>query len=137
MTRSVGAILLIALVATLAATTARTQTLPTSPLDGRWTFTWTPADVGTGQAPAGRYLVEFRDGHLIRLLPRPVLRGARFATKGDVATFVFPAPPPAGIVAGRICTMRWSIYRDRLTWSPVPGRAALTLFFVKPWTRVH
>lgn len=138
MTRSVGAVVLITVTAMVGVTTARARTMPTSPLDGRWTFTWTRAEVaGLGGVPAGRFVVEFRDGHFARLLPRPVRRGARFTTSGNVATLVFPKPAPPGTVAGRTYTMRWSIYRDRLTWSKVPGRASLDLFFVTPWIRVR
>ncbi len=136
MTRSVGALFLTsAVAASLATTVADARTLVSSPLDGRWTFTWTPAETKSPRL-AARYVVEFRDGHLTRLLPHPVLRGARFSTSGNVATLVFP-PGTGGVVPGRPYTMRWSIYRDRLTWAPAPGRAGLDVFYVVPWTRVH
>ena len=139
--RSAGVVAMITLAAALVAPNASTGRLRTSPLDGRWTFTWTRAQLNHVGAPhvvpAGTFLVEFRNGRLSRLLPRPVLRGARFTTSGNVATLVFPVPAPAGLVAGRIYTMRWSIYRDRLTWSHVPGRAGIDAFAITPWTRVR
>jgi len=138
-----GMLVLMAVASGLAAVapTAAGGLRASSPLDGRWTFTWTRAQLNHVGAPhvvpARLFLVEFRDGRFTRLLPRPVLRGARFTTSGNVATFVFPAPLPAGLVAGRIYTMRWSIYRDRLTWSRVPGRAGLRAFTITPWTRAR
>jgi hypothetical protein len=110
-----------------------------SPLDGRWTFTWTPAQMRPicASCAVGRFLVEFRDGHVIRLPPKPVLRTGRFSVRGNLASFVFPAPAPAGIIAGRMYAMRWSIYRDRLTWSKVPGRPLLEAFLITPWVRVR
>jgi hypothetical protein len=139
MTRSIGAILLTALVATLGATVAPARTLPISPLDGQWSFNWTLVELKRNNAPtkyAGYNLVEFRNRQLISVLPGPVRDIAGFTTNGHVATFVVQAPPPAGLVAGKRYVMRWSVYRDRLTWSAVPGRAFIGMFLAVPWTRV-
>jgi len=137
MTRSLHAICLIT--AAIVAGPAAGALSASSPLDGRWTFTWTQAQANPGgghAVPSGRFVVELRHGHVTRLQPRPVLRGGRFTTRGNLATFVFPAPAPPGAVAGRVYAMHWSIYRDRLTWSRAPGRAAMNIFFVTPWTRI-
>jgi len=139
MVRSAGTILITAVVASLTATVTDARSLPGSPLEGRWAFTWTPSEVRSSRADpvlAGRYVVEFRGGTFIRLLPLPVARKARVAIRGDLATFVFTAGT-TGLVAGRPYTMRWSIYRDRLTWAPAPGRDRLDLFVKVPWTRVR
>jgi hypothetical protein len=130
--------LLAAVVTSLTATTSGAHVLPSSPLDGRWEFTWTPAVVkSTGADPrlADHYVVEFRNGSFIRLAPRPVVRKARFTTHGNLMTMVFTVPT-TGAVVGRPYVMHWSIYRDRLTWATVPGRAGSTLFAAVPWTRV-
>ena len=139
MSRSAGVILFTVVVTSLTATTSDAQMLPGSPLDGRWTFTWSASMVKSHRAPpglAGRYVVQLRDGQLTRLIPHPVLSGARFTIKGTVATFVFPAHSPF-LVGGKPYVMEWSIYRDRLTWSRAPGRASLIMFFDVPWTRVR
>lgn len=128
----------IALAGALAAS-ADARSGAASPLDGRWTFTWTRAEMRPicASCTVGRFLVEFRDGHVIRLLPKPVLRSGRFSVRGNLASMVFPAPAPAGIIPGTTYLMRWSIYRDRLTWSRVPGRPALEAFLITPWVRVR
>ena len=139
MSRLISALVLAAVIATPTATVAEAHTLPGSPLDGRWTFTWSASMVKSHRAPpglAGRYVVQLRDGQLTRLIPHPVLSGARFTIKGTVATFVFPAHSPF-LVGGKPYVMEWSIYRDRLTWSRAPGRASLIMFFDVPWTRVR
>ena len=137
--RSAGVVAMITLAAALVAPNASTGRLRTSPLDGRWTFTWTLAELKRNNAStryAGYNLVEFRDGRFISVLPRPVRDLGPFRTSGNVATFVFAAPI-GGLVAGRPYVMRWSIYRDRLTWSHVPGRAGIDAFAITPWTRVR
>jgi hypothetical protein len=109
-----GAVVLFAAAATsiMTARAADAHILSGSPLDGRWTFTWTPSMVksqgGVPSSLAGRHMVELRDGQLIQLLPHPVLRRARFTVSGDVATFVF-LPGAVGVVPGRPYKMRWSI----------------------------
>jgi hypothetical protein len=139
MTRSAGVILLAAVVTSLATATSDAHTLPSSPLDGRWAFTWTPAEVkshGADPRLADHYVMEFRNGSLIRLVPHPVVRKARFTVRGNVMSFVFVVPT-TGAVVGRPYEMRWSIYRDRLSWAMVPGRAGADLFTAVPWTRVR
>ena len=96
------------------------------------------AELKRNNAPiryAGYNLVEFRNDRFISVLPRPRRDLGRFTTSGNVATFVFSAPPPAGLIAARPYVMRWSVYRDRLTWSAVPGRAFIGMFVSVPWTR--
>jgi hypothetical protein len=56
--------------------------------------------------------------------------------RGNLATFVFPRR--AGrIVPGYVYWMRWSLYRDRLTSSKVPGRLALDALVITRWIRVR
>lgn len=139
MTSLVRIVALLATAAVVAVPVARPASLGSTPLDGRWTFVWPSAALHKccdPRVPAGRYVVEFRDGQVTRLLPKPVLRGLRFTVSGSLATFVFPRGVP-GTVPGRHYVMRWSIYRDRLTWSSVPGRAPLGAFVITPWIRVR
>jgi hypothetical protein len=130
---------LLALALLPAPSVASAARVKASPLDGRWTFTWTRAELRNycSVCPPGRFVVEFRDGHFSRLIPKPVLHNARFSVRGTLVTFVFPPPAPVGVVANRRYTMRWSIYRDRLTWSRVTGLPPLQAFFIEPWIRVH
>jgi hypothetical protein len=117
---------------------ASARVFPGSPLDGRWAFNWTRAELlrnNSVQRP-GRYLVEIGNGYISRLRPLPV-RACRMTTNGTVAIFVCEPPLVPGVVAGRRYLMRWSIYRDRLTWSTVPGRAGWSDFGLTPWTRVR
>jgi hypothetical protein len=139
MARSLRTVLLVIVAMSSAPTGAAVGGVSGSSLDGRWSFTWTPAVVKSVRADpslAGLYVVEFRDGHLIRLSPHPVAIRARVTTSGDLATFVFPAGV-TGVAPGRPYTMHWSIYRDRLTWAAAPGHARLGLFIKVPWTRVR
>jgi hypothetical protein len=62
--------------------------------------------------------------------------GTRFAVHGNVVAFVFSTNGP-GIVRGRTYELTWSIYRDRLSFSQLPGRSVLTALPLKPWTRVR
>ena len=115
-----------------------------SPLDGRWRWTYTYDQLlhccgkPTADAQAGPSLSEFRDGRIYALdaaTGRLIgLRGT-FSVAGDVVTFVFSHHYP-GLAAGRAYVMRFTLFRDRLTWSHVPGRAGIDALTIAPWTRV-
>jgi len=138
-------VLLLAAVIAVAGVAARAADArtPASPLDGRWTFTWTRAELNRQRAfgvPAAHYLVEIGAGRIHVLVPRfPGAAGppGRITTNGNIATIVFPPPAPPASVPWKKYEMRWSIYRDRLTWSLVPGHAGLGAFTITPWTRVR
>jgi hypothetical protein len=52
---------------------------------------------------------------------------------------VYPsAPPSVKSIVGRTWWLRWSVYRDRLTFSELPGRegAALLPWRIHPFTRI-
>jgi hypothetical protein len=114
-----------------------------TPVDGRWKWTITRAEAlkccGTA-AIAGPSLSEFRDGRIYALdagTGRLIgLRGT-YTVAGDVVTFVFSHKYPTEVpIPGRRYLMRFSIYRDRLTWSMIPGRPGLTGLTIVPWVRV-
>ena len=44
---------------------------------------------------------------------------------------------PAVCTPGDVTVYRWSVYRDRLTFTPVPGRTKMTGLDVQPFTRVR
>ena len=93
----------------------------------------------TADAQAGPSLSEFRDGRIYALdaaTGRLIgLRGT-YSVAGDVVTFVFSYHYPGSLVPGRAYVMRFSLFRNRLTWSHVPGRAGIDALTLAPWTRV-
>jgi len=112
------------------------------PLTRRWTYTYAELLHCCGKpiadAQAGPSLSEFRGGRIYALdaaTGRLIgLRGT-YTVAGDVVTFVFSHHYP-GLVAGRAYVMRFTLFRDRLTWSHVPGRAGVDALTIAPWTRV-
>jgi len=112
-----------------------------TPLDGRWQWTWTKAELNGAPGPhfPGSYFAEFRDGRHYSNYPKPgsmlTLKGT-FTVHGVVVTLHF-RPGATSVEPGRTYMMRFSIYRDRLTWSKIPGHAGLDLLPITPWTRVH
>jgi hypothetical protein len=116
-----------------------------SPIDGRWRWTWTYDALlrccgkPTADAQAGPSLSEFRGGRIYALDAATGgligLRGT-YSVAGDVVTFVFSHHYPGSLVPGRAYVMRFSLFRNRLTWSQVPGRAGIDALTIAPWTRV-
>jgi hypothetical protein len=115
-----------------------------SPIDGRWSWNWTRAELlhccgkAVADSQAGPSLSEFRDGRIYALDPdtgRVIALRGTYDVAGDVVTFVFGHRYP-GLFPGRAYVMRFTLFRDRLTWSHVPGRAGLDALAVAPWTRV-
>jgi TRAP-type C4-dicarboxylate transport system substrate-binding protein len=116
----------------------RSATQGSSSIEGRWTWVWTRkelirggVDPDTAAALAGRGSVAFRDG---RFRTPSGVNGA-FRVDGDLITMVFAAPAPPGTVAGVTYVMRWSVYRNLLTFSAAPGRASLDAMLIKPFRR--
>jgi hypothetical protein len=133
-----------ALAALVVATSVHGAAAARSPIDGRWRWTYTYAELlhccgkPIADAQAGPSLSEFRGGRIYALdaaTGRLIgLRGT-YTVAGDVVTFVFSHHYP-GLVAGRAYVMRFTLFRDRLTWSHVPGRAGVDALTIAPWTRV-
>ena len=115
-----------------------------SPIDGRWRWSYTYAELlhccgkAVADTLAGPSLSEFRDGQIYALdadSGRLIgLRGT-YRVAGDVVSFVFSHHYP-GLTPGRTYVMRFTLFRDRLTWSRVPGRPGLDALTVTSWTRV-
>jgi hypothetical protein len=135
---------LVAFAAVTVAASAHGAGAARTPLDGRWRWNATHAELvrccgkAVADATAGPSLSEFRDGRIYALdaaTGRLIgLRGT-YSVAGDVVTFVFSHHYP-GNIPGKAYVMRFSLFRDRLTWSQVPGRAGLDALTVTPWTRV-
>jgi len=134
---------LVAVTALAAASGASGAGTHGTPLDGRWKWTITRAEAlkcCKTAAIAGPSLAEFRDGRIYALdagTGRLIgLRGT-YKVAGHIATFVFSHQyPGTAPIPGRPYLMRFNIYRDRLTWSMVPGRPGLTSLTLVPWVRV-
>jgi hypothetical protein len=143
MQRSPLLLLVASLLAGAVAVSAAASSSDGSPLDGRWAFTWTAhalvkAGAGDVVSLAGPKMVEFRSGRWYKLDPRTQRVQsvvAKFTVHGDVAYFTFLIKEPT-VDSGKTYEMRFSIYRDRLTWSRVPGRAGLDALASTPWVRV-
>jgi hypothetical protein len=118
-----------------------------SPLDGRWTWTWTRSELlGPGakgcEAAAyvphdlGSWTITFANGrYAARVLRTGEVIHGSFSVDRDVLTFV-PHRRHEGMPAWRPARIRFSVYRDRVTFTDLPGRLCpLHLFTLEPWTR--
>jgi len=147
----------VATVATLAATlTAPTSTannsgqgrIVSSPIEGRW-----KGKRFTVQELVAAGLTRKNAEALVRLVkgtPGLDLRNGRYKglnldtgrvgstgtyrLSGNVVTFIFRTG--AAVDFGRPYLLHWSVYRDRLTFSAVPGRPPLRALILQPWIRV-
>jgi hypothetical protein len=121
-----------------------------SALDGRWRIAHkatTAQLVAHGMPPA----VAEALGHLDVEIPavdlgasharwfdlatgKTTCRGT-YVVRGDRVGFSFsrcPVATPAGVT-----WMRWSIFRDRVTFTALPGRANIVAVTISPWVRVR
>jgi hypothetical protein len=121
-----------------------------SPLDGRWRQTakaTTKELVAHGAPPAVAHAlarlpvktpaVDLHAGHVrwFDLATGRVLATGTYVVRGDrvgfsFSTYTVKAPPG-------VSWLRWSVFRDRLTFSALPGRPVLLTVALHPWTRVR
>jgi hypothetical protein len=137
--------LVLALLASLAAAGAGARGSDRSVIDGRWSWNYPLAQArrfcrgcANNSSVAGPSMSEFRDGRIYALDPstgRVIAFRGTYSVAGDVVSFVFTHKYP-GLMTGKTYVMRFSLYRDRLTWSLLPGRAGLSDLTIGPWTRV-
>lgn len=114
-----------------------------SVIDGRWKWTWPAArlrHVGASsydvKTMAGPGSVVFAHGRYVaRFAVSGRMGSGRFSIDGDVIRFVTDKRDPHD-VPGRVVFMRFSIFRDRLTYSIIPGRVGWTYLPISPLTRV-
>jgi hypothetical protein len=142
MSRSSWILILGALIGAVTAPGARAHQVASSPLDGTWKWTWTRAEVvrggGNDTSEVGTHIATFANGVATsRNLRTGRVERARFTVHGNTVDFVFGTTMrPHGVVVGTPYRLRWSIYRDRLTFATVSGRPALELLPITPWIRV-
>ena len=118
-------------------------TLRVSPLDGRWKATIThdgllrtgEVDPAEARKLYGPWTAQFANGRFQTLNTRTG-RGAQgtFTISGKLIRFVFATG--VGIKPGAVAVCAESVYRDRLTFTKVPGRRCLA-FNAAVWTRVR
>jgi hypothetical protein len=140
------ALLLLALVALAAASpvsAADGDRVGASPIDGRWAWAWTaaqlrrqgsnPYDLGTQTGPA---TVVFANGrYLARWQVSGRVAAGTYTVDGDVARFVVVKRDPHDD-AGSVHYMRFRVFRDRLKWSMVSGREGFSALTIAPFRRV-
>jgi hypothetical protein len=149
--RFVACLLAFTALATLStASQAGARVSDPSPLDGRWRQTakaTTQELVAHGMPPTvARALaklpvtipaVELHGGHVrwFDLATGRVYASGTYVVRGDrvgfsFSTYTVKAPPG-------VSWLRWSVFRDRLTFSALPGRTVLLSAVLHPWTRVR
>jgi hypothetical protein len=145
MTRIVG----LATVAALFAIAAAAPTHAATRLDGKWKGVkeTVPELVAAGftrkdaqallQHVHGTPVIDFENGVFkgLELETGRVVATGTYGLKGDVIRFVFRRG--AAVRLGAPYYLKWSVYRDRLTFAVVPGRQPLLLFTLKPWDRLR
>jgi TRAP-type transport system periplasmic protein len=113
-------------------------------LEGLWETTWTRDElVAAGVEPKdasafqGHHTAEFAGGRF-RFQGDPGSGNSAmgtYAVDGDVIALVFETG--IGLRLGKTYELRWSVYRDALTFSAAPGREPLQAFLTAPYTRVR
>jgi TRAP-type C4-dicarboxylate transport system substrate-binding protein len=115
----------------------------TSLLEDRWRSKPTAADLRVvGDSPVearagqGTWTVVFDDGRLsARQHETGIEYGGSYVVRGDVLSATFDQCPTPE--CGVILEMRWSVYRDRLTLSAIPGRPFSSIGVAAPWERIR
>lgn len=64
-----------------------------------------------------------------------VLASGTYEVEGNVVRLVFETG--VAVQLGRVYSLRWSVYRDSLTLSAIPGSEPLTALVLRPWKRVR
>jgi hypothetical protein len=131
------------------ATTVSSSAAASSALEGRWKTkpaTLQELRAAGVPAPTARIIasraprvpaLDFHAGSFkgIDLETGRVLSTGSYRVEGSLVHLVFTRG--FAVRLGQSYQLRWSIYRDRLTLSNVPGRPPLQALTVKPWTRVR
>jgi TRAP-type C4-dicarboxylate transport system substrate-binding protein len=113
-----------------------------SSIEGRWRATPSAADliaVGDNREEArvgrGAWVVEFRAGQFsARQLATGLEYSGTYELRGDILSADFDVCP--GMVCTLISETRWSIYRDRLILTRIPGRPFSSVAVASPWARI-
>ena len=143
--------ILLAALVSLALVSAAPRPGAATPLDGWWTTAPEPAEelVGHGMQPAdvdmlSRFGVRRPGIHLqdglatwLDLATGSLVAFGAYVVQGDLVSFrVVWAAGPRPTAPPRPTWLRWSVFRDRLTFSPLPGRPDVLPLTLQPWVRV-
>ena len=79
----------------------------------------------------GRHVLEFSNGRF-RSETDPTT--GTYTVAGDVLRLVFDNKV-VGVTPGKVYELRWSVYRDSLSFSPVEGREPLLAMTMKSFRR--
>src|SRR5262245_27943290 len=119
-----------AVLAAASGTAPRSSAAVTTPLDGRWTATITRAQLRRAGASAtlaaklyGSFTAVYKQGRFQFRHRGGGESHGTFSVRGNVARLVFQTG--IGLQAGHISQCTFSVYRDRLTFKPIPGRRSL------------
>jgi TRAP-type C4-dicarboxylate transport system substrate-binding protein len=109
-----------------------------SKLEGRWKVSWSRDELlvagiepTVADALEGRHVLEFSNGRF-RSETDPTT--GTYTVAGDVLRLVFDNKV-VGVTPGKVYELRWSVYRDSLSFSPVEGREPLLAMTMKSFRR--
>ena len=91
------------------------------------------------RAPLKTPALDFHNGAVkgLDLDTGKLLSTGTYLLQGNTIRFVFKSGG-YGVEPGKPYDLRWNVYRDRLTFSSLPGRQTiLKAFVIHPWTRVR
>ena len=121
-----------------------------SPLDGRWRVAykatteqlvahgmWRSAAEALARLDVRVPAVDLRGGHArwFDLATGKTACTGTYVVRGDLVGFAFtrcPVPAPPGVT-----WLRWSLFRDRVTFAGLPGRGVIVTVTITPWVRVR
>jgi TRAP-type transport system periplasmic protein len=119
-----------------------------SPIDGVYKVHTTPRDLRAAGAQDaeiipenyGDYRMVLDRGRFTQRQPRGDSAEGTYTVTGDTFTMtVTDAAGPPGVPRnqqGEQFTYRWSLFRDQLTFGPVPGEVSPAPFRARPWRRI-
>jgi TRAP-type C4-dicarboxylate transport system substrate-binding protein len=115
-----------------------------SPIEGRWRVDLSAGDLtATGLLPAevpnyeGAWTLQFRRGHWLatRASPPSFLKGTYTLDGAMIREVVGSCSDSTHCTSGDLTEYRWSRFRDKLSFSLLPGRYGSPGLVAKPWTR--
>jgi hypothetical protein len=143
-------LILASLVAAVAATEVSARHEPSTLLDGRWKLIGATTEEliakGLPKAAAERLnhdigipAMEYHNGQFrwFDLATGIAAAKGTYAIDGNEVTFTTTWQRPGTIRQPRVIRLRWRVFRDRLTFSDIPGRPPTPPLTIKPWVRVH
>jgi hypothetical protein len=120
-----------------------------SPLDGRWRVAykatneqlvahgmWRSAVEALARLDIRIPAVDLHGGHArwFDLATGKTACAGTYVVRGDLVGFTFskcPVPAPPGVT-----WLRWSLFRDRVIFTALPGRGQIVTITIAPWVRV-